>query len=119
MGSLQRICAHYASIHSNGDGDPPRVAARAGGELLRPGVILELRDEASLAARITETGKEERQGSKFHQATKEACQDELSRSSYTVAVLVDLYSWSTGWSQLTTNPIVHLIDVQSPVFVLS
>ena len=67
MGSLQRICAHNKSIHPYGDGDPPRVAPRAGRKLLRPVVIPEGRDEAGVAAHIEETDREVRQGGDIRQ----------------------------------------------------
>ena len=97
MGSLQRICAHNRSIHPYGDGDPPRVAPRAGRKLLRPVVIPEGRDEAGVAAHIEETDREERQGGDIRQgqttSSEEESQEELSRSWDPVKI-VDLWTYT-------------------------
>jgi hypothetical protein len=91
VGPLQRICAHDESIHSYGVGDPRRVATRAGGKLLRLGVVPGRRGETGLAARIEETHREERQGSGTRQGqttTKEESQEKLSDHGTHVATVI-------------------------------
>ena len=62
VGRLQRIRPHDAALHPHSDGHPPRVAARAHRELLRPRDVHRRRDETSVAARPKEAGEQDRQG---------------------------------------------------------